>query len=594
MKIKIISIALLIYYAKCEEKLHLVWSEEFNDKELDPNVWEVEDEWQSGNCFGNHIGQLNCNVNQSRNLQLIDGCLAITAAHEKENVLEKEYTSAKIKTKKGWTYGRFEIRAALPKGKMLRPVMVMESLSPGQWAIAGQIDIMTNIQTQGLGNGVHFSTSPAIYKPVAYEYIAKTRLNQFHTYAPFVGKPFKIAINLGVGGNFFPNQVLNINDFYDWECSALIVDYVRVYQMKRLMQTNRQTDSVIYEENYADVLYDNNYKDNEYSNPAENYYSRADYAPHLGDANDPDPHYLMLTDKYAQQNLSNASINSSKNLQLIDGCLAITAAHEKENVLEKEYTSAKIKTKKGWTYGRFEIRAALPKGKMLRPVMVMESLSPGQWAIAGQIDIMTNIQTQGLGNGVHFSTSPAIYKPTAYEYIAKTRLNQFHTYAVEWHKSHIKWFFDDINHLTFNLSEKLSSHYTRNGEPFVGKPFKIAINLGVGGNFFPNQVLSINDFHDWECSALIVDYVRVYQMKRLMQTNRQTDSVIHEENYADVLYDNNYKDNEYSNPAENYYSRADYMPHLGDANDPDPHYLMLTDKYAQQNLSNASINSSKL
>ena len=64
------------------------------------------------------LGQLNCNTNQPKNLQLRDGCLAITAARETEmygrNITQK-YTAAKITTRKIWTYGRFEIRAALPR-----------------------------------------------------------------------------------------------------------------------------------------------------------------------------------------------------------------------------------------------------------------------------------------------------------------------------------------------------------------------------------------------------------------------------------------------------------------------------------------------
>jgi beta-glucanase (GH16 family) len=43
----------------------------------------------------------------------------------KEKYLNKEYTSARITTKEGFTYGKFEIRAALPNGKMLRPAFFM-------------------------------------------------------------------------------------------------------------------------------------------------------------------------------------------------------------------------------------------------------------------------------------------------------------------------------------------------------------------------------------------------------------------------------------------------------------------------------------
>jgi beta-glucanase (GH16 family) len=68
---------------------------------------------------------LNCNTNSSQNLRLIDVTLAITVIREKH--LNKEYTSAKITTREGFTYGRFEIRAALPKGKMLRPAFFIQA-----------------------------------------------------------------------------------------------------------------------------------------------------------------------------------------------------------------------------------------------------------------------------------------------------------------------------------------------------------------------------------------------------------------------------------------------------------------------------------
>jgi beta-glucanase (GH16 family) len=95
---------------------------------------------------------LNCNTNSSQNLRLIDGTLAITVIHEKH--LNKEYTSAKITTREGFTYGRFEIRAALPKGKMLRPAFFMPPEISDGWAENGQIDIMTNIQDNILAAGI--------------------------------------------------------------------------------------------------------------------------------------------------------------------------------------------------------------------------------------------------------------------------------------------------------------------------------------------------------------------------------------------------------------------------------------------------------
>jgi hypothetical protein len=137
------------------------------------------------------------------------------------------------------------------------------------------------------------------------------------------------------------------------------------------------------------------------------------------------------------------------------------------------------------------------------------------WAKNGQIDIMTNTQEDTLGAGIHYDT-PAKYEHNANgDFSTLSNLNDFHTYSIEWNKSEIKWFFDDINHLTMNISRNFSSLYSRVGEPF-DKRFKLLIHLGVGGGdrenvFFPNQVLSLEDVINWKCSLLIIDYVRIYK-----------------------------------------------------------------------------------
>ncbi len=209
----------------------------------------------------------------------------------------------------------------------------------------------------------------------------------------------------------------------------------------------------------------------------------------------------------------NCNTNSSQNLRLIDGTLAITVI--KEKYFNKEYTSAKIITREGFTYGRFEIRAAIPKGKLLRPAFFMQAETFDGWAKNGQIDIMTNTQESTLGAGIHYDI------PAKYEYNASgdfstlSNLNDFHTYSIEWNESQIKWFFDDINHLTINITRRLGSMYNRVGEPF-DKRFRLLMHLGVGGGdrknvFFPNQILSLEDVINWKCSLLIIDYVRIYK-----------------------------------------------------------------------------------
>ncbi len=209
----------------------------------------------------------------------------------------------------------------------------------------------------------------------------------------------------------------------------------------------------------------------------------------------------------------NCNTNSSNNLRLIDGTLAITVIHEK--YLNKEYTSAKITTREGFIYGRFEIRAALPKGKMLRPSMVMIPKKFDGSPINGQIDIMTNIQDNKLEAGIRHSIPEEYEHNVSGVFSTLSNLNDFHTYSIEWNESQIKWFFDDINSFTININRILSSSYSRVGQPF-NESFRLQIHLGVGGGerhnvFFPNQILSLEDVINWKCSILIIDFVRIYK-----------------------------------------------------------------------------------
>ena len=64
-----------------------------------------------------HGEYLNCFTYREENIRIINGTLVLTAIREK--YLNKYYTSSVITTKQSFTYGKFEMRAALPKGKML-------------------------------------------------------------------------------------------------------------------------------------------------------------------------------------------------------------------------------------------------------------------------------------------------------------------------------------------------------------------------------------------------------------------------------------------------------------------------------------------
>lgn len=188
------------------------------------------------------------------------------------------------------------------------------------------------------------------------------------------------------------------------------------------------------------------------------------------------------------------------------------------------YTSACVNTRNtgSWTYGRFEIRAKLPKDKGTWPAIWF--LSPlrapgipgphaprlpdgkiipfpvqeagGGESEQGEIDLMeswgsrpnvTNVYihgTKGPNPSAHFTHKDDIY-------------NEFHVYAMEWFSDHIDFFRDDIKILTYTKDETTGWSFD--------KPMYLLLNIACGGPDEPAP----DDSNLPQC--MIVDYVRVYE-----------------------------------------------------------------------------------
>jgi hypothetical protein len=146
---------------------------------------------------------------------------------------------------------------------------------------------------------------------------------------------------------------------------------------------------------------------------------------------------------------------------------------------------------------------------MLRPIITLNPVTALEWARTGQISVMVYYQDNEIRAGLSYNV-PAIYDTfKAGGYLTNSNLNYFHTYSIEWDKFEIKWFFDEINILTINISRSLGSIYSRDGQPF-DEPFNLYINLDIESSF-PYPVSVLDDVMDWKCSLFIIDYVRIYK-----------------------------------------------------------------------------------
>lgn len=123
------------------ELWELAWSDEFDGKEIDPAKWKYE---TGGHGFGNN--ELQFYTDRSDNSFLDQGALVIRA--QAENFQNRSYTSAKMQSRQAWTYGRYEFKVKLPKGRGVWPAIWMmpsDMKKYGGWPQCGEIDIVEQL-----------------------------------------------------------------------------------------------------------------------------------------------------------------------------------------------------------------------------------------------------------------------------------------------------------------------------------------------------------------------------------------------------------------------------------------------------------------
>ena len=242
--------------------LNLVWSDEFDGAQLDPEVWFFE----SGD--GSQYGIPGWGNNELQwylpdSAELNNGLLIITAREESQS--GRDYTSARLNTRDRFAllYGRVEARIRLPGGKGLWPAfwLLPQDSVYGTWAASGEIDVMEAVNLGASGGNtvygtIHYGGEFPNNLSTGNQYsVASDATMDFHDYAlewdetemrwyvddvlyatqntwsttsadfpaPF-DQPFYVLFNVAVGGNF-PGSPDSSTEFP----STMEVDYVRVY-----------------------------------------------------------------------------------------------------------------------------------------------------------------------------------------------------------------------------------------------------------------------------------------------------------------------------------------------------------------------------
>lgn len=212
-----------------------------------------------------------------------------------------------------------------------------------------------------------------------------------------------------------------------------------------------------------------------------------------------------------------------KNLRIEDGNLIIEA--HKEDYQDARYTSGRIQSSGNadFLYGRFEVRAKLPRGQGTWPAIWMLPSNPftyastctndndwqssddcDAWPNSGEIDIMEHVgyQMNHIHGTVH---TKAHYWKTWEQRKGRILINDaadaYHVYALVWSPERIDAFVDDSLYFTYINENKGWQEW-----PF-DQPFHLILNVAVGGawgraggpiddSIFPQRML--------------VDYARVY------------------------------------------------------------------------------------
>lgn len=195
--------------------------------------------------------------------------------------------------------------------------------------------------------------------------------------------------------------------------------------------------------------------------------------------------------------------------QLENGNLVITARNEVSN--GKNFTSARINTRDRFAlrYGRIEARMRLPAGKGIWPALWMlpQDNVYGGWAASGEIDIIEAVNLGVAGNNtvhgtIHFGGEWPANTSSGGEYLVPSdAAADFHTYAIEWDPTEIRWYVDDV---LFSVQNSWTSSGAAFPAPF-DQHFYILVNVAVGGNW-PGAPDASTVFP----VTMDVDYIRVY------------------------------------------------------------------------------------
>lgn len=205
--------------------------------------------------------------------------------------------------------------------------------------------------------------------------------------------------------------------------------------------------------------------------------------------------------------------NRTANSYLDSGFLHLVAKRENftNQGQTKTHTSARLNSKFAFREGRVEVRAMMPTGVGTWPAIWMlgkninedgaywdnRGFGTTPWPACGEIDIMEH-----WGDNQNFVQS-AMHTPSSFGNTVNkggqtipTTSTAFHVYALEWSPDKMVFSVDGRVHYTYEPPVKNPSTWPFNADQYL------LLNIAIQPNILPA----------FTESAMVVDYVRVYQL----------------------------------------------------------------------------------
>ncbi|TDH26176.1 glycoside hydrolase family 16 protein [Segetibacter sp. 3557_3] len=196
---------------------------------------------------------------------------------------------------------------------------------------------------------------------------------------------------------------------------------------------------------------------------------------------------------------------SLENSRVENGLLHITATYDKNREEAIRSASVITKGKVDFLYGRIEARVKMPSGKGAWPAVwtLGKNRETVGWPACGEIDIVEwlgHIPSYVFGS-LHKGNDQNKDVPMIGPYQVTTDVTAgFHNYAIEWENDAIRFFFDDVNYVTYTPAQMTGAEWQQ-----FSRPHYLLLNLAMGGK--SGGTIDYNSFP----LVYQIDYVRYYK-----------------------------------------------------------------------------------